>query len=91
MEGSSEPFMMFFVASEVRGDQRISTPLNRGDRLFVHHIYQGDRGKDGGKFAQFIRPPAPIVNDISLIYNNIMEEYHQLTLIPEMVSHFEIS
>ncbi len=36
------------------------------DRPFVYHIYGGDRWKDGGLFAQFIRPPAPIVNDISL-------------------------
>ena len=56
-----------FEGSEVGGgDQRISTSQNRGDRPFVHHLYWGDRLKDGGKFAQVIRPPAPIVNDISL-------------------------
>ncbi len=67
MEGSSKPLMIFLRDPRLGGgDQRISTLLNRGDRPFVNHIYRGDRGKDSGKFAQFIRPPAPIVNDISL-------------------------
>ena len=34
MEGS-------FCGIQGWGDQRISTPLNRGDRPFVHHIFRG--------------------------------------------------
>ena len=50
------------------GDQRLSTPLNGGDHPFVHHLDRGDQWKDAGNFAQFCRPPAPVVNDISLTY-----------------------
>ncbi len=48
------------------GDQRFSTPLNRGDHPFMDHLHWGYQWKDAGKFAQFSRPPAPVVNDISL-------------------------
>ena len=64
------------------GDQRFSTPLNGGDHPFVHHLHQGDQWKDAGKFAQFSRPLAPVVNDISLtsisfsVYNVLFNTHH---------------
>ncbi len=61
----SNHFIITFCGT-VGGDQRFSTPLNRGDHPFVHHLHRGDQWKDAGKFAQFSRPPAPVVNDISL-------------------------
>ncbi len=66
MEGSSKALMMFLSDPRLGGDQRVLTSMNLRDRPFVHHLYWGDQWKDGGNFAQFIRPPAPIVNDISL-------------------------
>ncbi len=51
---------------DVGGDQRFSTPLNGGDHPFVHHLCRGDQQKGTSNFAQFGRPPAPVVNDIFL-------------------------
>ncbi len=48
------------------GGSTIFNPTEWGDHPFVYHFNRGDHRNDAGKFAQFSRPPAPIVNDISL-------------------------
>ena len=50
-----------------RGDQRFSTPLNGGDHPLCTTFIGGINEKTQENLPNFSRPPAPVVNDISLV------------------------